>query len=579
MDLIEKIKAISDIVEIASNYTTLKRSGRRYVGLCPFHSEKTPSFTVDQEKSLYHCFGCGAGGDVFTLIVEKEKLSFTEAVEFLAKKYNIPLEKKAGYSGLKKLEDDILKINSQALKLFQNTLFNSAEGKEALKYLEKRGISKNTIEEFQIGYASKNPYFLVNIFKKMSTPMDLLLKSGLIVPASNDYMDRFKGRIIFPIKNEIGNVVGFGGRAISEENPKYLNSPETPLYSKRRNLFRLDLAKKAIKEKEYVILVEGYFDLISIYSNGFKNALASLGTSLTPEQVSLIKRFTDKIYVCYDRDEAGVQATIRALPIIFEIGLIPRIILIEEGTDPDKFINKYGAGEFKKAIENSVSSIEFLMKHSFNYKNSDSLEKRISIIRKVLEIIEKIPDWLLRGEYIKELSSYSSIDEETLMMYFKEKRNRDSVLKKQDEITYAEKIIISTAILNKDNSGEIIKKISEMNLDNFKSKEILKAIISVFEKNRTLDISQINELLDKDSKDILYNLLLSEDKIEQSENINECFLILQRMILENNLKEIQRKIKECELRKDKNSLLSLLNLKQEITKKIINLSNKKEVNH
>ncbi|RLE00954.1 MAG: DNA primase, partial [Candidatus Aminicenantes bacterium] len=318
MEIVDKIKQTVSIVEVASLYTTLKKRGSKYVGLCPFHSEKEPSFNVDEEKQLYHCFGCGRGGDIFTLVMEKEQLSFPEAVRFLARRYNIPLPSpKSASRQQQKLEEKLYRINELALGYFRKNLYSTSEGQKALAYLKKRGLTKETIDYFKLGYALHSWEALIAFFRTKKIPESLLEKAGLVLKKSqeNRYYDRFRGRIIFPIFNLTGQVLGFGGRTIFDESPKYLNSPDTPIYTKGQWLYGLNFNKNAIREAREIILVEGYTDFLALYQAGFKNVVASLGTSLTPAQTSLAHRFAPQLTVCYDGDAAGQKAALRAVSL------------------------------------------------------------------------------------------------------------------------------------------------------------------------------------------------------------------------------------------------------------------------
>jgi len=316
MDIIDQIRQVASITDIASQYTTLRKRGKKHVGLCPFHSEKAPSFTVDDEKQLYHCFGCGAGGDIFTLVMEKESLSFPEALKFLADKYNIELPERRKLSPQRlKLEEQLFKINENTLAFFKKNLFNTKEGEKTLDYLQKRKISDNVIQKLKIGYALNSWDSLISFFKEKNVNPKLLEKAGLVLfsQKKNGYYDRFRGRVIFPIFNLTGKVIAFGGRTIVDADPKYLNSPDTPIYTKGKLLYGLNFCKDSIREKGEAILVEGYTDFLSLYQAGITNVAASLGTSLTSDQVSLASRFTPRIIVSYDADSAGKKAANRAI--------------------------------------------------------------------------------------------------------------------------------------------------------------------------------------------------------------------------------------------------------------------------
>ena len=351
MDVIDQIKNTASIVDVASQYTTLRRRGKKHLGLCPFHSEKTPSFTVDEDKQLFHCFGCNIGGDLFTLVMEKENLSFPEALRFLAEKYNIVLPEKRKFSPqLAKLEEKLTKISEDSLAFFRKNLFNTKEGENAQEYLRKREISEELIQKLKIGYALNSWDALLSFFQRKDISPSLLEKAGLVLRRAKKegHYDRFRGRIIFPIFTPTGKVVAFGGRTIIDQDPKYLNSPDTPIYTKGKLLYGWNFTKDAVREQREIILVEGYTDLLALLQAGIPNVAASLGTSLTSEQVMQASRFESRVIVSYDADAAGIKASLRAISLCFEQGVEIRVLTLPKGYDPDSFIRKYGPKDFLK---------------------------------------------------------------------------------------------------------------------------------------------------------------------------------------------------------------------------------------
>ncbi|MDD8031261.1 MAG: DNA primase, partial [Acidobacteriota bacterium] len=362
MEITEKIKASASIVEIASQYTNLKKRGKKWVGLCPFHSEKDPSFTVDEEKQLFHCFGCGIGGDLFSLVMEKENLTFPEAVKFLAGKYHIPLPEPRQAYQKSRLEEKIFEINERALSYFRNNLFKTPEGKKALEYLKGRQFSEETIKKLKLGYALNSWDNLYETFRQKYSPQDLE-KAGLIVRGQRpgEYRDRFRGRIIFPIFSLTGKVVAFGGRTVFEAQPKYLNSPETQTFAKGNILYGLNLTRDNIKKEGEMILVEGYADFAALYQAGIQNIAASMGTSLTPQQATQILRYAPRVIINYDGDEAGVRAALRAVPICLEKGLQVKILILPYDLDPDAFLKKYGPEKYLNLANRSQDGFRFLI--------------------------------------------------------------------------------------------------------------------------------------------------------------------------------------------------------------------------
>ena len=354
MDSKDQIKEYISIVDVAALYVSLKPAGKYYKALCPFHSEKTPSFFVYPEKSSFSCYGCNRFGDIFALVQEMENIGFVEAMQFLADKFNIPLEK-TNYKAIKK--DDYLQVNELALNFYKENLFTSEEGKSALAYLKNRGLQKNILEQFSLGYAPKAWDELSRHFKKKGISQEKALELGLLIKnEKNRVYDRFRGRIIFPIFSETGTILAFGGRTIYDDAAKYLNSPDTPIYKKGHHLFGFHLSKNFMKEEKAGILVEGYLDMISLYQAGIRHVAASLGTALTEKQVHLLNRFCAAIYIFYDRDAAGETATIRNIEKMFEQNVNPRIVIIEGAKDPDEFVRSKGAKAMRDILAKTQGS-------------------------------------------------------------------------------------------------------------------------------------------------------------------------------------------------------------------------------
>ncbi|WP_394018024.1 DNA primase [Anaerococcus cruorum] len=338
---IDEIRASSNIVDIIGEYVDLKRAGSSYKGLCPFHNEKTPSFTVDEKKQLFHCFGCGVGGDVVSFIMQKEGLSYPESLEYLANKAGIRMEYSNTYEANPR-NKELYEINKDIMMFYYKNLLTN---KEAINYLKNRGLSGKIVNRFMLGFAKNSWQDLCDYIEYRGYDKKDLEDIGLIKKSSKgNYYDKYRNRIIFPIINHYGNVIGFGGRAIGDEMPKYLNSPESDIFKKRFNLYGLNIYKK--QKGSDIILVEGYMDVIALNNFGIDYGVASLGTALTPDQAKLIKRYAENIYICYDRDSAGINATNKAIEIFLDAGVKPKIITLEEGLDPDDFIKKYGKEAF-----------------------------------------------------------------------------------------------------------------------------------------------------------------------------------------------------------------------------------------
>jgi len=574
MELIDQIRQVVNIVDIASQYTTLKRRGKKYVGLCPFHSEKNPSFTVDDEKQLFHCFGCGAGGDVFTLVMEKENLSFPEALRNLAEKYKIPLpERKKLSPQLLKLEEQIFKINEDTLAFFKKNLFATREGEKARDYLQKRGISEDIIQKLKIGYALTSWDSLLSFFQAKKVSPKLLEKAGLVLynQKNDSYYDRFRGRIIFPIFDLTGKVVAFGGRTIFDEEPKYLNSPDTPVYSKGKLLYGLNFCKESIREKDELILVEGYTDFTSIYQAGISNAAASLGTSLTSGQVAQARRFTKRMIVSYDGDAAGRSAAARAVSLCFEEGLQVKVMLLPNGIDPDNFIKKYGLAEFKALIQKSTPGIKFLMDYFLQEKKDDSPEEKARIARNVMNEINKIPDSITHSEYLKQVSEYLAIDEGALRGMSQQKSEEEKSEEKEHFLP-AEKRLLQILIEDKAIAPYVFEEIKEQDIQDLKSKSIFTALSECFKNKKEPSLHELREKIEPSLFSYLSRALLEKEQPSTVEEAFECINALRQFSLENRSKELKAEIIKSEKSGDKEKLRSLLSQRQEIIKKISSLS-------
>jgi DNA primase len=393
----------------------LEKRGKNYFGLCPFHREKTPSFSVEAGKQIFYCFGCGKGGNVFQFISLAEKLDFMEAVRLLAERAKIMLpesddpkeEERA------KLKQTVLNINLLAARFFNEAL-KSGQGETAAAYLRKREISENTARRFGLGFSYNEWDSLYRHLKAQGVSEDEMLKSGLVLQSRSGQMyDRFKGRLMFPIFDVRGNVIGFGGRVLDDSLPKYMNSPETPAYNKGKNLYALNFAKNS--DSSGLIIVEGYMDVISLHQSGVTNAVASLGTALTESQGRLLKKYADEIIISYDADTAGTAATLRGLELLNDIGCNVRVLTVPDGKDPDEYIKKNGPDKFRRLAENALSLVEYKIKALKNEHDLEKTEGRIAFLNKAAGVLARVDNTVEREMYIKKLSGEYGISEEAML--------------------------------------------------------------------------------------------------------------------------------------------------------------------
>ncbi len=569
-DIVNEIRYASDIVEVISERVDLKRTGKNYKGLCPFHSEKTPSFSVDPEKQFYHCFGCGASGDVFSFIMKMEKIGFMEAVKLLADRAGISLpsakrspqqEKKA------KERKELYDINKEASTYYHDLLLNSKAAENARKYLKKRGFSQEIIERFELGYSLPSWDGLLKAMGSKGIRPQLLVKAGLALPrkAGKGFYDRFRGRIMFPILNLRNQVIGFGGRILEEveDQPKYINSPETLIYKKGNNLYGLHLAKSSIQKLNKAIIVEGYVDVITAHQCGIDNVVASLGTSLTRGQVKLLARYAEEVNLAFDADTAGSSATKRGMDLLKQEKLDIKIALIPRGMDPDSFIRAKSKDAFLEAVDNSQSILDFMINITCEKYDKNKAEGKVNIINALLPAISSLKDPISQGIYIKRLSEELEVGEiiiRSQLAQLKKTRKRaptfslEDLVKLRGEIS-AEKGLIQLILFNQELVAEVVKEIKIIDLTNPSYCSIMAVIKESFENNISLDPDYLlNHLEDERARETLTELLLEgRDHIilGQERALLDDYLT---KIKEHNIKikreEIQQKISEAEAKGD-----------------------------
>ncbi len=415
-NVVEQVSAANDIVEIISQYVPLKRSGRNLKACCPFHQEKTPSFMVQPEKQMFYCFGCGAGGDVFSFLMRHENMSFPEALKTLADRARITLPEKHFPREDGGQKDKLYEVCEAAANFYHELLMKDA-GAEARAYLAKRQISPEIIKEFRLGWAPMDWRTLFDHLTRRKYPEALLKQAALIQQSSKgNYYDTFRGRLMFPIQNLQNKVVAFGGRLIgNEEGPKYLNSPETPIFAKRRELFGLHLAKKYIdRDWPSLILVEGYMDFLALYQHGFRNAVATLGTALGDDHVRIMRRFVEEVIVVYDGDKAGAAASLRGLEVLLEGGMQVKLVNLPQGEDPDDFLNKRGNDAFGEILKGAKDFFDYKLQALLvRYPRQDALGLS-KISREMFETLRKVKDTVMLAEYFKRLSRGLQVDESSL---------------------------------------------------------------------------------------------------------------------------------------------------------------------
>lgn len=413
---VERVSENTDILRIVQSYVPLKRRGNRYWGCCPFHQEKTASFSVVPDKGFFYCFGCHAGGNAFKFISLIENISYFDAIKLQAEKLGIPLpeRRRSPQEAAREREiKDLRKVNEMARDFFHNCLTMTRMGERGKAYFAGRGIRQETIEEFQLGYAPPAWDKLSTAFLKRGVKQEFLLASGLSAERKQGggLYDRFRGRVIIPIADERGRVVGFGGRVLDDSTPKYLNTPETVLFNKRKLLFGLDRAHRAIQQEGRAIVVEGYMDAISVFDAGVHNVVASLGTSFTPEHAKKLLHYAPEICFCYDSDEAGQKATIRALSIVRDTGASVRVIVVPDGKDPDEFIRKHGADAFRELVRQALPLVEYRLRYVLAHTDYDTLDGKVKALHEMMPVLAGIQDSTVISEYKRKLAQALMLDE------------------------------------------------------------------------------------------------------------------------------------------------------------------------
>ena len=609
-DTIDEIIETARIEEVVGDYVILKKRGVNLLGLCPFHNEKTPSFTVSPAKGIYKCFGCGKAGNSVSFIMDHEHLTYPESLKYLAKKYNIDIKEDKSdvvENEAQSKKEALFIVSEFAQKYFSETLFNTDEGKAiGLSYFKERGFSEQIIKKFQLGYCSEKWDSFTKEALNQGYNLDYLIETGLTIPRDNNNFDRFKGRAIFPIHNLSGRTIGFGGRVLVTDNKsaKYVNSPESEIYHKSNVLYGISFARNSIIEKKNCYLVEGYTDVISLHQVGIENVVASSGTSLTIEQIRLIRRYSDTVTILYDGDSAGIKASFRGIDMVFEEGLNVRLVQFPEKEDPDSFARKHRASEVVDFIENNaVNFITFKTSILFEEAKHDPI-KRAEFIKEIANTIAIIPDNIARSEYIKECAEKVRISEQILILEINKIRKKKNAEKKtepessfenevndiyaekqidviEDDIEYQEKDVIrlllnfSTKILifkeiiekevieTKINLTEFIinELLGDVEFENPIYKNIFEEFVKEFQEGRILEqqyfIGHKNDKVREASINLLsskysvsanwklrHGIIVKEEEDTLSSAVNKSILSFKQKKILNLKLETQKKLKE-----------------------------------
>ena len=577
-EIIDEVRQTNDIVDIISQYVHLKRSGRNFFGLCPFHNEKSPSFSVSPDKQIFHCFGCGVGGNVFTFLTKIEGINFIEAVQTLAERSNIqlPTLENRGDSLKEELKAKVYKVNEFAANYYHENLYKP-ESKIAQEYIKNRKLTNETLKSFQIGFSGKFNE-LYNALKKQGFEEREILESGLVNKNDNGkYIDRYRNRLMFPICDVRGRVIAFGGRVLDDSKPKYINSPENIVYSKGRHLFGLNVAKKSDVKK--ILIVEGYMDVISLHQRGVKNVVASLGTAMTQQQGWLLRKSSEQIILSFDSDEAGLSAKMRALDILQNMGCDIRILQMEGAKDPDEYIIKYGSARFQSLIEKALSVVEFKVKILKRNLDLNNTNDKIKFLNEIAKLISKIDNTIEKEVYIERIAKSYNISKEAIYaevnkLSYATAKGQKILEKSKPVISHkkVEKNKVSEAIVKKENTILSLLLMGDLNVfqiikqnikvEDFKdslNQQIAKKLYEEFEKGNS-NINSILDNLEEEEQNRITMIMADDYEIKdvekaiddiiqsyEKEKLNERKFEILEELEKEDINETQKKEYEKEL--------------------------------
>ena len=579
-EIIDDVRQSNDIVDVISQYVRLKRSGRNYFGLCPFHNEKSPSFSVSPEKQIFHCFGCGVGGNVFTFLTKIEGINFVEAVQQLAERANIQLPTLENNvdSAKEALKAKVYKVNEFTAKYYHENLYRP-ESKIAQEYIKKRKLSNETLKSFQIGFSGKFDE-LYKELKKQGFEDREILESGLVNKNERgQFIDRYRNRLMFPICDVRGRVIAFGGRVLDDSKPKYINSPENVVYSKGRHLYGLNVAKK-YDIKKRLLIVEGYMDVVSLHQRDIHNVVASLGTALTQQQGYLLRNNTEQIILSYDSDEAGQTAKVRAMEILQNMGCDIRVLQMEGAKDPDEYVIKFGNARFQNLVDKAISVIEFKVKILRQSLNLESTNDKIKFLNEIAKLISKIDNSMEREVYIEKIAKEYDVSKEAIYaevnkLTYRESKDEKLLSKPKPVVRHIEKketdnvseatkrrenTVLAILLSGDRNIYEIIKQ--NITIKDFKyeiDRKIAEKLYEEFENGNSNINSIIDDLSEEEQNHI--TMIMAEDygiddvekaiddiiQSYEKDKLNERKLEILELLEENTTEETQKKELEKEL--------------------------------
>lgn len=551
-DLAASVRSAGDIVELVSDYVLLKRAGSRYKGLCPFHQEKTPSFTVDPQAQLFYCFGCQQGGDLFRFVMLYEKVGFREALEMLARRFGVSLpDRSRGEPGLR---ERILEANRLAEAYYRKQLHDPEAGRRARAYLAERGLSRETIEALGLGYAPDRWEALRgHLLSKGFEPSELVA-AGLVLAREDGRggYDRFRDRLVFPIRDAGGRTVGFGGRSLGDGEPKYLNSPETEAYRKGEHLYGFDRARGAIRREGYAVLVEGYFDLAALIQAGFEHAVATLGTALTPEQVRLLGRVTEKVVLSYDGDAAGSAATVRAVDLLLERGFEVRAAVLPAGQDPDDFLRSAGPDSYRELLARAPGWLDFLLEREARGCASRSVGEKIAAINALLPRIAKLRSAVERAEWVRRIASAFAVEDDAIVEELKAAARsarpsiRPRAVRPAESVREAEARLVPLLVSDPEARGRATASLEEADLEGSPVARIVRTILRLHGEGKPVSyLAVFDELEREEDRDLLARLVFREGQPAGAEEVGSLVEVLRRRRLQREGRLLQQAIERA----------------------------------
>jgi DNA primase len=585
--LLDEVRNSVNIVSLISEYVALRKRGRNHVARCPFHAEKTPSFNVNEDKQIFHCFGCGVGGDAFKFMMMVEHLSFPEAVRLLAERHGVSIPRNLPVAGESSGADlEVLrKAMTEAAAFYHHQLVDAEEGQGSLSYLQGRGVTRETIERFHLGYAPARGETLIQHLLKKGLSIKNLEDCGLAKRSDDGHRhyDAFRNRVMFPITDIQARVIAFGGRALGDSQPKYLNSPETKLYNKSRNLYGLSFSREGIKRTDFAILVEGYMDLIVPYQSGIDNVVASLGTSLTPQQVKLLGRYTREVVVNYDPDSAGIAATQRSLDLFLEEDFRVKVLRLPDGQDPDAFIRKSGAAEYRNRLRESTSYLDFVLETAVRGQGTmDSPRNKIQVLNAVLPYLAKLPNAVERSDYVFQFARKLRIEDKLLLAEVRkaaqQKRTQlpEARIVSVGAMKFAEKRLLQLLLGSTELQSQMLPRCSSDDFTGLATERIFVAVLEAFGNSQVATFEQLHQrFMDQAEQTLLAQLQMEEVPESPTRETAESFLsALRRLRLLSFKQKILSEIAEAAQRKDEQVLNQLIEQRVSVDRQLVSLSRK-----